>query len=264
MSDVLRKILRRKAEEVTARSSRVSLRELSAQIDELPATRDFKPSLVNAINAARPAVIAEIKKASPSKGVIREDFDVATIAADYERGGASALSVLTDEEFFQGQLGNLRVAREHSSLPLLRKDFIVDQWQVYESRVAGADCILLIVAALGDAALQEFSLLALELGMDVLVEVHDGAELDRALNLSSACILGVNNRDLRTFHTSLCTTLDLQERCPPDRLLVTESGVATVDNVRMLRANGIHCFLVGEALMRAERPGAELQRLFEL
>ncbi len=262
MSDVLLKIIRRKAEEVAERAAKVSLRELSGRVESAPAVRGFQAALQCDIDAGRAGVIAEIKKASPSKGVIRDDFDVTAIAQSYDEAGASCLSVLTDEDFFQGHLDNLALARAACDRPLLRKDFIVDAWQVYESRVAGADCILLIVAALGDAALQEFALLGLELGMDVLVEVHDGAELERALQLPESCILGVNNRNLRTFQTSLCTTLDLQERCPPKRLLVTESGIATPENVAMLRANQIHAFLVGEAFMRADDPGAELRRLF--
>jgi len=265
MTDVLQTIIQRKYAEVSRRSEALPLAEIRERLSgHSNLNRGFRSRLETDIAAGRAAVIAEIKKASPSKGVIRENFDVATIAQDYREAGASCLSVLTDEDFFLGHLENLTVARSAVDIPLLRKDFIVDPWQLYESILAGADCILLIVAALTDSALRELSELALELGLDVLVEVHDGAELDRALHLSDQCILGVNNRNLRTFHTSLCTSLDLLERTPEGRLLITESGISDIEQVKMLRANGIDGFLVGEALMRAESPGAQLRELFDL
>ena len=259
--DVLQRILRRKAEEVAGRAQRVSLRELSARIDDLPPTRGFADALHAKIAAGHAAVIAEVKKASPSRGVIRPDFDPAAIAASYARGGAACLSVLTDVDFFQGHDDFLRQARAACALPVLRKDFTIDAYQLYEARVLGADAVLLIVAALGDAALAELSHLALELGMDVLVEVHDLDELERALPIATP-LLGINNRSLRTFEVSLETTLALRPAVPPDRLAVAESGIATREDVATLRAAGVHAFLVGEAFMRAPDPGAELARLF--
>ncbi|MBW8312241.1 MAG: indole-3-glycerol phosphate synthase TrpC [Rhizobium sp.] len=261
MSDILQAILRRKAEEVAGRSARVSLRELSARCEGAPAPRGFAAALQAKVEAGLPAVIAEVKKASPSKGVIRADFRPGEIAASYERGGAACLSVLTDVDFFQGADAYLQEARAACALPVLRKDFIVDAYQVYEARVLGADCVLLIVAALGDAALAELSHLALELGMDVLVEVHDIDELERALQVG-APLVGINNRSLRTFEVSLDTTLSLKPAVPADRLLVTESGIATREDVARMRAAGVHAFLVGESFMRAPDPGAELARLF--
>ncbi len=261
MSDILQTILRRKAEEIIERSQRVSLAELTARCEGLPATRGFVAALQAKLAAGLPAVIAEVKKASPSKGVIRPDFHPADIAASYERGGAACLSVLTDVDFFQGADDYLVQARSACSLPVLRKDFTVDAYQVYEARVMGADCVLLIVAALEDAALAELSHLALELGMDVLVEVHDIDELERALQVG-APLVGINNRSLRTFEVSLDTTLGLRAAVPPDRLLVTESGIATRDDVARMRSNGVNAFLVGETFMRAPDPGAELARLF--
>jgi indole-3-glycerol phosphate synthase len=213
------------------------------------------------IDQGLPAVIAEIKKASPSKGVIRPEFDPAAIAKSYAKGGAACLSVLTDKDFFHGSEEFLRQARDACALPVLRKDFVIDPYQVYEARAIGADCILLIVAALGDAALLELSLLAAELDLDVLCEVHDAEELERALALPVP-LVGVNNRNLRTFETSLDTSLELQELMEYDRIMVTESGIRTAEDVAMLREAGINAFLVGEAFMRAENPGRELQRLF--
>jgi len=261
MSDILQTILRRKAGEVAERAARVPLRELSARCEGLAPARGFAAALNAKVAAGLPAVIAEVKKASPSKGVIRPDFHPAGIAASYERGGAACLSVLTDVDFFQGADAYLQQARAACSLPVLRKDFVVDPYQVYEARVLGADCILLIVAALGDAALAELSHLALELGMDVLVEVHDIDELERALQVG-APLVGINNRSLRTFEVSLDTTLALKPAVPADRLLVTESGIATREDVARMRAAGVHAFLVGESFMRAPDPGAELARLF--
>jgi indole-3-glycerol phosphate synthase len=261
MSDILQTILRRKAEEIAERSARLPLRELSARCEGLAPTRGFAAALQAKIAAGQAAVIAEVKKASPSKGVIRPDFRPAEIAASYERGGAACLSVLTDVDFFQGADDYLVEARGACSLPVLRKDFTVDAYQVYEARVLGADCILLIVAALGDAALAELSHLAMDLGMDVLVEVHDMDELERALQVG-APLVGINNRSLRSFEVTLQTTLDLRNAVPRDRLLVTESGIATAADVALMRGHGVHAFLVGETFMRAPDPGAELARLF--
>ena len=261
MSDILHTILRRKAEEITERSARVSMRELSARCEGLAPTRGFAAALQAKIGAGLPAVIAEVKKASPSKGVIRPDFHPAQIAASYERGGAACLSVLTDVDFFQGADEYLQQARAACALPVLRKDFTIDAYQVYEARVLGADCILLIVAALGDAALAELSHLAMDLGMDVLVEVHDIDELERALQVGVP-LVGINNRSLRTFEVSLQTTIDLRNAVPRDRILVTESGIALPADVALMRANDVHAFLVGETFMRAPDPGAELARLF--
>jgi indole-3-glycerol phosphate synthase len=261
MSDILQKILARKRDEVRERSARMPPRELSARIVDAPPPRGFAAALREKIAAGKSAVIAEVKKASPSQGVIRADFSPARIARSYAAAGAACLSVLTDVDFFQGADAYLVAARASCTLPTLRKDFIVDEYQVYEARALGADCILLIVAALDDAQLAEFSALARDLGMDVLVEVHDAAELDRALR-TSAPLIGINNRDLRTFTTALDTTLDLRSRVPADRLLVTESGIRTRDDVARMRTAGVHAFLVGEAFMRADDPGAELARLF--
>jgi indole-3-glycerol phosphate synthase len=264
VSDILQKILARKAEEVQARSARVSLRALSAQVDAAPAVRGFAASLRTRIAAQQPAVIAEVKKASPSKGVIRPDFDPAAIARSYEAGDAACLSVLTDVDFFQGSDDYLQAARGACTLPVLRKDFTIDAYQIYEARVLGADCILLIVAALGDAALIELAALAIELGMDVLVEVHDAEEMERALVVAERLpvLIGINNRNLRTFDVSLQTTLDLRDRVPPGHVLVTESGILAPADVALMRDNGVHAFLVGEAFMRAPDPGTELMRLF--
>jgi indole-3-glycerol phosphate synthase len=261
MSDILHRILARKAEEVRERSARLPLGELRARCADLPPPRGFADALRRTITAGVPAVIAEVKKASPSKGVIRPDFHPAEIARSYEHGGATCLSVLTDIDFFQGSDAYLQQARAACRLPVLRKDFMIDAWQVYESRLLGADCILLIVAALGDAVLAELSDLALSLDMDVLVEVHDLDELERALPLG-APLIGVNNRNLRTFEVSLDTTLALRASVPADRILVTESGIHTPADVARLRGEGVHAFLVGEAFMRAPDPGAELARLF--
>jgi indole-3-glycerol phosphate synthase len=261
MTDILNRILARKVEEIAARSARVSLAELSARVADLPPTRGFADALEAKIEAGRPAVIAEVKKASPSKGVIRADFNPAAIARSYAAAGAACLSVLTDADFFQGSEAYLEQARAACDVPVLRKDFTIDAYQVYEARAIGADAILLIVAALGDASLLELALLAAELDLDVLVEVHDEAELERALDIP-APLIGINNRNLRTFETSLDTTLRLRERVGDDRVLVTESGIHTPDDVARMRAAGVNAFLVGEAFMRAPDPGAELARLF--
>ncbi|WP_369977291.1 indole-3-glycerol phosphate synthase TrpC [Xanthomonas bundabergensis] len=260
-SDILRTILARKAEEIAARRARVPLAELVARAEAAPPVRGFARALQAAIADGAPAVIAEVKKASPSKGVIRPDFHPADIAVSYEFGGAACLSVLTDEDFFQGHDRYLQQAREACTLPVLRKDFTIDPYQVYEARVLGADCILLIVAALDDLQLAELSALALQLGMDVLVEVHDIDELERAIQVPVP-LIGINNRNLRTFEVSLQTTLDMKDAVPRDRLLVTESGILGPADVAKMRAAGVHAFLVGETFMRAEEPGEALRQLF--
>lgn len=261
MSDILATILARKAEEVAARRCEVPLDELHERAALQAPARGFEAALRSTIADGRAAVIAEVKKASPSKGVIRADFDPAQIAASYARGGAACLSVLTDRDFFQGHEDYLCDARAACELPVLRKDFTVDAYQVHEARALGADAILLIVAALDDRRLMSLCELAMSLGLDVLVEVHDAPELARALATPSR-LIGVNNRNLRTFETRLDTTLELQARIPADRLLVTESGIHTPADVARMRAAGVHVFLVGEAFMRAAEPGSELQRLF--
>lgn len=264
MSDILQKILARKAEEVAERRTRVPQAELAARCRDTGPTRGFAAALERRVAAGRAAVIAEVKKASPSKGLIRSDFDPAQIAKSYETGGAACLSVLTDVDFFQGADAYLQSARSACSLPVLRKDFLLDAYQVYEARALGADCILLIAAALEDAPLRELAALARSIGLDVLVEVHDEAELDRALALPSdaGLILGVNNRNLRSFEVSLDTTILLKARLPADRWLVTESGIHAPEDVRKMRDAGVHAFLVGEAFMRAADPGAALAQLF--
>jgi len=259
--DILRRILARKAEEVAARRAALNEREIAARAADASPARGFRAALDAAIGAGRAAVIAEVKKASPSKGVMRPEFFPAAIATSYAAGGAACLSVLTDVDFFQGADAYLQEARAACDLPVLRKDFVIDAYQVTEARALGADCVLLIVAALDDARLRAFGALAQELGMDVLVEAHDAAELERALRVPGG-LIGINNRNLRTFETTLDTTLHLRARVPAERLLVTESGVHTRDDVARLRGAGIHAFLVGEAFMRAPDPGMELERLF--
>lgn len=264
--DVLQKILQRKVEEIAERSARLPLAELKARAADAPPPRGFAAAIEAKIAAGQPAVIAEVKKASPSKGVIRADFDPAAIARSYEAGGAACLSVLTDVDFFQGADAYLQQARAACALPVLRKDFTIDPYQVIEARALGAECILLIVAALDDAMMAELSELTLTLGMDVLVEVHDLAELERALQLmpvkGRAPLLGINNRNLRSFEVTLDTTLALKDAVPRDRRLVTESGIVSGDDVRRMRAAGVDAFLVGETFMRERDPGAALQRLF--
>ena len=261
MHDVLKRILARKQEEVAERRERVSLFELKTRAATAPPVRGFADAIEAKIAAGQAAVIAEVKKASPSKGVIRADFDPAAIARSYEAGGAACLSVLTDIDFFQGSDDYLRQARAACALPVRRKDFIVDAYQIHEARVLGADCVLLIAAALDDAQLAEFAFIAAELGMDVLVEVHDLDELERALPIP-ARLLGINNRNLRTFEVSLQTTLDLKAMVPADRVLVTESGILAPADVTLMRGHGIGAFLVGEAFMRQPEPGAALRDLF--
>jgi indole-3-glycerol phosphate synthase len=261
MHDVLHAILQRKTEEVAARNASLPLRELATRAADAPPVRGFADAVATKIARNQPAVIAEVKKASPSKGVIRADFDPGAIARSYERGGAACLSVLTDVDFFQGADVYLRQARAACALPVLRKDFVIDAYQVHEARVLGADCILLIVAALDDARLAELCGLAMDLGMDVLVEVHDIDELERALQVP-ARLLGINNRNLRTFEVSLDTTLDMCDAVPRDRILVTESGIVAPADVARMRAAGVEAFLVGETFLREPDPGMALQRLF--
>jgi len=259
--DILNKIIDRKREEIADAQSKVSLSDVMAQADAADPVRGFVASMQRRISAGDPAVIAEIKKASPSKGILRENFNPAEIAVSYENGGASCLSILTDVDFFQGCTEYLQQARASCSLPVIRKDFIIDPYQVYEARAMSADCILLIVACLEDGQMNELAALATELGMDVLVEVHDGDELERAMRLSLPMI-GINNRNLRTFETSLQTTLDLMKRIDDGRLIVTESGILTPDDVRLMRDNDVNAFLVGEAFMRSDEPGTRLAELF--
>jgi len=261
VSDILQRIVAAKHEELAAAKARTSLAAVQAIARDQPPPRAFEAALRTTIADGRAAVIAEVKKASPSKGVLRERFVPAEIAASYARHGAACLSVLTDAPFFQGSPAYLGQARAACDLPVLRKDFIVDEYQLHESRALGADCVLLIVACLDDAQLAAFESCAHALGMAVLVEVHDEAELERALRLKSP-LIGVNNRNLRTFEVALETTLALRPRLPADRLLVTESGILTPADVQRLRAAAVHAFLVGEAFMRAPDPGQALAHLF--
>jgi indole-3-glycerol phosphate synthase len=261
MSDVLQTILARKAVEIAERSAQRPLEAVREAALAQPVARGFAQALRAKRALDLPAVIAEVKKASPSKGLIRPDFDPAAIARSYEAGGAACLSVLTDIDYFQGSDAYLQQARAACALPVLRKDFTIDEYQVYEARALGADCILLIVAALDDRRMAELTVLALDLGMDVLVEVHDLDELERALQVP-APLLGINNRNLRTFDVSLDTTLALRDAVPGDRILVTESGISTRADVAKMREAGVHAFLVGEALMRQRDPGAALRELF--
>ena len=263
MADILQRILAVKAKEITAAKTHHPLSAMRIAAAAMPEPRDFVGALRAKMAAGEAAVIAEIKKASPSRGVLREDFDPAAIAASYAEHGAACLSVLTDEQFFQGSADNLRHARAACSVPVLRKDFMLDAYQVYEACAMGADCILLIVAALNPRRMAELAAIATDLGMAVLVEVHNSVELDRALALKTP-LLGVNNRDLRTFETRLDITLGLVKRVPPDRIVVTESGILRPEDVSLMRANGVDCFLVGEAFMRAPDPGVELARLFNV
>lgn len=261
MADILQKILATKQREVAEALSAVPLAQVKAQASVADEPRDFEAALRTKIRAGEPAVIAEVKKASPSKGVLRADFDPAAIARSYAAAGAACLSVLTDREYFQGAPEYLQAARGACALPALRKDFMVDPYQVYEARALGADCILLIVAALEPAVMRELEAHALGLGMAVLVEIHNAAELDAALTLKTP-LLGINNRNLRTFETRLESTLDLLGSIPADKLVVTESGILSSADVRLMRSRGVEAFLVGEAFMRAKDPGAALAELF--
>jgi indole-3-glycerol phosphate synthase len=261
MSDILHKILASKRIEVSAALDKKPLDQVREEAFAVSDPRDFVGSIHGKIVAGKAAVIAEIKKASPSKGVIREDFRPAEIARSYEKGGAACLSVLTDAQYFQGSAEYLKEARNACKLPVLRKDFMIDAYQVYEARAMGADCILLIVAALELKQLRELEALSHDLGMAVLVEVHDGDELELALQLDTP-LIGINNRNLRTFEVTLQTTLDLLQQLPDDRFVITESGIFTPEDVALMRDNEVHTFLVGEAFMRQPDPGAELARVF--
>jgi indole-3-glycerol phosphate synthase len=261
MSDILKKILAVKVQEVAFAKKVKPLEQIRVEAEQAAPTRDFAGAIRSQISAGKPAVIAEIKKASPSKGVIRADFRPAEIAASYDKHGAACLSVLTDEQFFQGSETYLQQARAACELPVLRKDFMVDEYQIYQSRAMGADAILLIAAALTLAQMQQFESLAHQLGMAVLVEVHDGDELASALQLTTP-LIGINNRNLRTFEVTLQTTLGLLERIPPERMVVTESGIFTQADVQLMRDQQVNAFLVGEAFMRANEPGIELTRVF--
>jgi indole-3-glycerol phosphate synthase len=265
MSDILNQIVEVKRAEVAQAKARRPLEAVRADAESRVLTRDFEGALRRKIAAGAAAVIAEIKKASPSKGVLRADFIPADIAQSYAEGdgrtSAACLSVLTDRQFFQGSVDYLKQARASCDLPVLRKDFMIDPYQIYESRAMGADCVLLIVACLDDAQMAQLEAIAFSLGMAVLVEVHDRAELDRALKLRTP-LVGINNRNLRTFEVSLDTTLELKQHLPPDRLLVTESGILARTDVARMREAGVHAFLVGEAFMRADDPGTALAELF--
>ena len=261
MQDILEKITTAKRAEVAALVRQKPLSAMRFDAESRVLTRDFVGSLKAKIAAGKPAVIAEIKKASPSKGVLRADFIPADIAQSYAEHGAACLSVLTDKDFFQGSIDYLKQARASCDLPVLRKDFMVDSYQIYESRAMGADCILLIAACLDDAQMADFEAIALALDMAVLVEVHDAGELDRALRLKTP-LIGVNNRNLKTFEVALETTLVLKASVSPDRILVSESGIASAADVAMLRNSGVQAFLVGEAFMRADEPGLALAELF--
>lgn len=258
---ILKKILDRKVEEISERTKKQSLGDLAAAAAAQGPARGFYAALKARVDQGGAAVIAEIKKASPSKGVIRKDFDPVAIAQSYERGGAACLSILTDVDFFQGSDDYLIRARNATRLPVLRKDFVIDDYQVYEARALGADCILLIVAALSDERLRELHQLAVGIGLDVLVEVHNAKELERALSLNNPMV-GINNRDLHSFHTTLETTFSLLSRIDRECLVVTESGIHTVDDVRAMRGHNVHAFLVGEAFMKAEDPGRRLLEMF--
>jgi indole-3-glycerol phosphate synthase len=261
MSDILQRILAVKAEEIAAAKAAKPLAAVRAEAEATAKPRDFVGALRAKVAVGEAAVIAEIKKASPSRGVLRADFDAGAIAASYARHGAACLSVLTDEQFFQGRAEDLTQARAACGLPVLRKDFMLEPYQVYAARALGADCILLIVAALDVTRMLELEAAAYALGMAVLVEVHDDAELERALELKTP-LIGINNRNLRTFETRLDTTLRLLPRIPQDRIVIAESGILKPDDVHLMRNNKVDCFLVGEAFMRAADPGAELARLF--
>jgi indole-3-glycerol phosphate synthase len=261
--DILKKILDKKAEEVANRKQLRSITDLEEIALGVEKPRGFYKALQAKASTKKPAIIAEIKKASPSQGVIREDFQPVMIGLDYAMNGATCLSVLTDKDFFQGAEAYLQMVRERCPLPVIRKDFMIDPYQIYESRALGADCILLIVAALGDQQMQELAETATKLGMDVLVESHDADELDRALKLDTQ-LIGINNRNLRTFATSLQTTLELKTMIPTDRLVITESGIHTPDDVQLILDNEIYAFLVGESFMRAESPGQKMRELFAL
>lgn len=262
-ADILTQILEKKNQEVAKRKLRLSIADLQEVSGNVESPRGFYNALQAKVMNRKPAIIAEVKKASPSKGIIRENFQPIEIARDYAMNGATCLSVLTDKEFFKGSEVYLQMAREACPIPVLRKDFMIDPYQVYEARALGADCILLIVAALDDTKLKELAQLSKELGMDVLVEVHNADELQRALALDTK-LIGINNRDLRSFETNLQTTLSLQSAVGDDRLLITESGIHTNEDVQLMLDNNIYAFLIGEAFMKADSPGAAMRSLFPM
>ena len=263
MSDILTKIISTKWDEISQRKKNLSLSSLENGIKSIPEPRGFKKSLLNSIKRGTPAIIAECKKASPSKGVICQNYDPADIANQYQIGGASCISVLTDTIYFQGEDQHLVAAKHACNLPILRKDFMIDPYQIIESRNIGADCVLLIVACLSISQIKELSSLSYSLGMDVLVEAHNGEELEIAMTIPDA-IIGINNRDLKTFKTDINTSIELKKLVPASELLVTESGIVSSEHVKTLRENGINSFLVGEAFMRTSQPGEALKKLFSL
>jgi len=261
--DILNKILARKSEEISERKSKIPVQELKHRTDDCPPTRCFSMAIEKSISEGRAAIIAEIKKASPSKGVICENFDPESIARSYESAGATCLSVLTDVDFFQGSDEAMQSARAACTLPVLRKDFMIDPYQIYETRVLGADCILIIVSVLSDMQMQELVGTAREIGLDILVEVHNREELERGLMLRTP-LIGINNRNLHTFETDIETTIGLLPDVFHDRIVITESGIHTTEHVKTMRKHGVNSFLVGEAFMRAEDPGEKLRELFSL
>jgi indole-3-glycerol phosphate synthase len=261
--DILKKILVRKAEEISERKSTIPAQEVKHRADDCPPARGFNMAIERSISEGRTAVIAEIKKASPSRGIICENFDPESIARSYEKAGATCLSVLTDVDFFQGSDEYMQSARDACAIPVLRKDFMIDPYQIYESRVLGADCILIIVSALSDMQMQELVGTAQEIGLDILVEVHDREELERGLMLRTP-LIGINNRNLHTFETDIETTIGLLPDVFHDRIVVTESGIHTIEDIKTMRKHGVDGFLVGEAFMSAEDPGEKLQELFSL
>jgi indole-3-glycerol phosphate synthase len=263
MTDILKKIISTKRDEILQRKKNISLSSLESAIKSIAEPRGFKKSLLNSIKRGKPAIIAECKKASPSKGVICQNYDPAAVANQYQIGGASCISVLTDTNYFQGADQHLAAAKRACSLPILRKDFMIDPYQIIESRNIGADCILLIVACLSTSQIKELSSLSYSLGMDVLVEAHNSEELEIAMAIPDA-IIGINNRDLKTFKTDIKTTIELKKLIPESKLLVTESGIVSSENIKTLRENGINSFLVGEAFMKTNQPGEALKKLFSL
>lgn len=261
--DILKKILVRKSEEISERKSKMPMQEAKDRADDSPPTRGFNRAIQQSISAGCVAVIAEIKKASPSKGIIRQNFDPESIARSYEVAGASCLSVLTDLDFFQGSHEDMQSARGACTIPVLRKDFMIAPYQIYESKILGADCILIIVAALSDMQMQELVGIAQEIGLDILVEVHNREELERGLMLRTP-LIGINNRNLHTFKTELATTIGLLPDVFHDRTVITESGIHTVEDIKIMRKHGVNSFLVGEIFMGAEDPGEKLRELFFL
>ena len=261
--DILKKILIRKTEEISERKSKMPAQEVKHRADDCPPTRGFNMAIERSISEGRAAVIAEIKKASPSRGIICENFDPESIARSYEKAGATCLSVLTDVDFFQGSDEYMQSARDACAIPVLRKDFMIDTYQIYESRVLGADCILIIVSALSDMQMQELVGTAQEIGLDILVEVHDREELERGLMLRTP-LIGINNRNLHTFETDIETTIGLLPDVFHDRIVITESGIHTIEDIKTMRKHGVDGFLVGEAFMSAEDPGEKLRELFSL